>query len=313
MKIIFFGLGSIGQKQVRILLKEYNYELFAFRTNKGQKDSKLPIKEIHSWEKFEVIKPDVAFITNPPVFHIETAIKCAQHKCALFIEKPLCSTLYGLDQLLELVQLNNLVTYVAYNLRFHPVVTYLKKYTEKYPVLHIQATASSYLPNWRPGQNHKKIYSSHSELGGGVIFDLSHEIDYVQYLLGGIDSLHGQFGRAADLTIDTEDFADIVVKASGTTGNIHINFLSHYPERKIRVDFKDFSIIGDLRNGVVRKYQNEKVIEEKSFNIDMDFTYKKQIQYFFDNINNSRMMNNFYESSSLLKKILDFKERGSYG
>ena len=312
MRVIFFGLGSIGQKHARILLQDYNHELFAFRTKKGQKDSHLPIKEVDNWDQFQEINPDIAFITNPTSLHIETAIACAQRKCTLFIEKPIGSSLDKMNQLLEIVKTNNLSTYVAYNLRFHPLIQALKGYTETFDLLHLQVTASSYLPSWRPEQNHKKSYSSNSKMGGGVILDLSHDIDYVNYLINGLDSINGQFNRISDLTVDSEDYADIFVKSSTCSANIHISFMSHNRERLIKADFLNFSIYADLLTGYLKKYEKEELVEEKNFNIDSDYTYRKQIEYFFLNMNNTKMMNNIHEAAILFKKIIDLKEQGSF-
>lgn len=312
MKIVFLGLGSIGQRHVKLLLQDYNHELFALRTSKGQKVSILPIKEIYSWDEFKKIGPDIVFITNPTSLHIETAIKCARQKCSLFIEKPLGSSLEKLDELLDIVRSNGLTTYVAYNLRFHPIIRTLKEYTNIYAICHLRVTASSYLPNWRSDQNYKNSYSANSKMGGGVILDISHEIDYVDYLINGIDSITGQFNRITDLTVDVEDYADILVNSSTCSANIHINFMSHYQERTIQADFQDFSIYADLITGCLKKYVKEELIDEKKFTIDSDYTFKKQLEYFLNNQGNTNKMNNIYEASILLKKIIDFKERGSF-
>lgn len=311
MKIVFFGLGSIGQRHARILLQDYNHELFAFRTNKGQKPNILPVKEIYSWDEFEKIDPDVAFITNPTSLHIETAIKSAQYSCSLFIEKPLGSSLGKLDELLNIVRSNHLSTYVGYNLRFHPIIETLKEITNSYEMCHLRVTASSYLPNWRPDQEYKYTYSSSADMGGGVILDLSHEIDYVSYLMNGIESIKGQFDRATDLTVDAEDYADLLVKSKTCNANIHISFMSHYLERCIRADFPNFSICADLMTGALRRFEEEKLVEEQAFEIETDLTFKRQLQYFFQNLN-PKMMNNVYEASKLLKEVVRFREGGGF-
>jgi len=311
VKIVFFGLGSIGQRHARILLQDYTHELFAFRTNKGQKPNMLPVKEIYSWDEFVKIDPDVAFITNPTSLHIETAIKSAQYNCSLFIEKPLGSSLEKLDEMLSIVRINDSCTYVAYNLRFHPIIRRLKEYANIEKLCHLRVTASSYLPNWRPDQDYKCTYSSRADMGGGVILDLSHEIDYVSYLMNGIESIKGQFDRATDLTVDAEDYADLLVKSKTCSANIHISFMSHYPERCIRADFPDFSICADLMTGVFRRFEKEELVEKQVFETETDFTYKRQLQYFFQNLN-PKMMNNVYEAARLLKKVVDFREGGGF-
>ena len=69
-KIIFFGLGSIGKRHVKILQNNYNHELIAFRSDKNNYKSIADLKSITSWDEFERINPDIAFITNPTYKHM---------------------------------------------------------------------------------------------------------------------------------------------------------------------------------------------------------------------------------------------------
>ena len=298
----------MGTRHAKLLQKNYKHDLFAFRTYRGQIHNSLSITNISSWNEFEDIRPDIAFITNPTFKHIETATECAKRGCSLFIEKPIGSSIRGLDSLLELVRSNNLSTYVAYNLRFHPIIDYLKKTSKKNKLIYLRAVSSSYLPKWRPDQNYKKSYSASLKLGGGVILDLSHEIDYINYLLGSINNISGQFDRLTDLTIDSEDYANILVQSNNQLqANIHINFASHCKNRMIVADFNDFSLQCDLINGVIKKYSEEKLIEEKEIKVHYNYTYEQQLDYFFSNMSQN-MMNNIFKASDLFKKIINFKE-----
>ncbi len=97
MKIIFFGTGSIGTRYINILLKKYRFDLYAFRSGK-QTHEVRGVQEIFSWKEFDKIAPDAAFITNPTAIHIKTAIIAAKRNCALYLEKPIGSSLTGLDE-----------------------------------------------------------------------------------------------------------------------------------------------------------------------------------------------------------------------
>ena len=309
MKIIFFGLGSIGQRHAKILLDNYDHELFAFRTKKGRYKQELPIKEIYSWDDVEKLKPDIAFITNPTSSHIETALNCAKNGYRLFIEKPIDSKKEGLDELLKIVRDKQLPSYVAYNLRFHPVINKLKGYINQYYFLHMRVLCTSFLPDWRPEQDHKKSYSSNLKLGGGVLLDLSHEIDYVDYLLDGINKIEGNYGRKSDITIDSDDYADILAESPKGMSNIHINFLSHVTMRKIYVDFKGLSIVCDVNKGIVQEYKHNKIINMFEYETDTNTTYINQLKYFFDHIDDCNMMNNLNDAANLFNKVIDFKMR----
>jgi len=89
---------------------------------------------------------------------------------------------------MEEARSRKLFTYVAYNLRFHPVIERLKKIVgEKGKPLSFRAVCKSYLPNWRPGQDYSKSYSARKELGGGVVLELARSGAEVT----GVVSFHG--------------------------------------------------------------------------------------------------------------------------
>lgn len=308
MKIVFFGLGSIGQRHAKILLSNYQCDLYAFRSGVKDEPNLLGIKEIHSCNEVKNLEPDIVFITNPTYLHIETAIKCAEMSCKLFIEKPIDKDLKGLDKLLEIVNDKKLVTYVAYNLRFHPVILRLKKYIENQRPLHVRVVCTSYLPTWRPDTDYLKSYSANSSMGGGVILDLSHELDYLAYLLGSVNKIVGSFSKRGKVTVDAEDFADMLVSTDSAPANIHINFLSQLRQRYIQVDFENLTIIGDIISAQVTEYEDGKLVKTIKLDYDKGQEYKEQMKYFFENINNPDMMNNIKEAENLYRKIIAFKE-----
>ncbi len=309
MKIIFFGTGSIGTRYINILQKQYRHDLFAFRFGKSKKTGLSGIPEVFSWDDFDKVKPNVAFITNPTALHIKTATRAAERNCALYLEKPVSSDLVGLNRLLTIIKEKRLTTYVAYNLRFHPVIEKLKDFCQKNKPLHMRIICTSYLPHWRSNQDYKKNYSSHAKMGGGVILDLSHEIDYISYLLGEIKTMSGSFGRQSNLTVDAEDYADILINTKKSPVNLHLNFMSHLKQRTIQIDFQEMGVVGDLINGTVRIYNQEKLMKRLKFKAGMKETYEKELAYFFDNINNSHMMNNLPEAAPLFRQIITFKNK----
>lgn len=303
MKVIFFGLGSIGNRHARIIQNNFDFELFAYRSGTGPSND-LGIAEIYSWKDIEAIKPDVAFITNPTSMHIETAIRCARMGMHLFIEKPLSDRLEGLDELEALCRDKELFCYVAYCLRFHPVIKELLQVLDGKKVQHVRVSCSSYLPDWRPGFDCKKSYSASLKMGGGVLLDLSHEFDYIEYLFGPIIEASMLFGKAADITVDAEDYADgLIWTEKSIPVNLHINFISHQIERKIIVDCEDGCLIGDIANNRVELI-GHKGIEVRDFKETRDDYLKEQLEYFFNNLGKKRIMNNLLDARELLEKIL---------
>lgn len=307
MKIIIFGLGSIGVRHAQILRKDFKHELYAFRSGKTSKENLLKVPELSSWESVDQLKPQVAFITNPTSEHLSTALECAQRGMHLFIEKPLADSLEGVRQLIALCHKKKLVAYVAYCLRFHPVIIKIKELLKDKKVLHARVVCSSMLHAWRPGSDPKKSYSARRALGGGVILDLSHEFDYIRFLLGEIKSIAGVKGRMGHVTVDSEDFADtLVTLENGVIVNCHLNFASFQTERKIQIDFKQGFIEGDLINNTII-YHSRGKIRHFRFPVDRNAYLKAQSEYFFKNLKHPKRINNLRESQILLEKILEFR------
>ena len=309
MRIIFFGLGSIGLRHAQIIQKEYRHELFAFRSGKNKQGNPLNIPEISKWNDVKKINPDIAFITNPTALHIKTAQKCADLGMKLFIDKPIGDDLKGLKEISKTITKKNLVTYVGYNLRFHPLLIYLKKYIAKRRVLHTKIWTTSYLPNWRKGEDYKKSYRTNKNLGGGVILDLSHEFDYLEHLLGNIKIKTGQFSKRSNLTNNVEDYSDILLNSDNGPVSLHINFLSHKNRREIQIDLENETLIADLINCKIEKYKKEELVKTTTFTYERNDSFKSQLEYFFKNIDNPKMMNNLLDASILYKKIINFKTK----
>jgi len=312
MKIIFFGLGSIGKKHANIIRNNFDFELYAYRTEKGQEKNNLKIKEFNSLEEAFSIKPDIAFIANPTFLHIETALECTKRNIALFIEKPLSHSLENLDELKREIKKRNLFTYVAYNMRFHPVIATLKNLiSKKEKPIYFRVICSSYLPNWRPEQDYSKSYSAKKDLGGGVTLDLSHEFDYITYLFGDIKNIFGYCRKISDLDIDSEDILEAQITCdSDIKGNLHLDFFSRKNERKIHIYYNDEYIEGDLLKNTIKIIKKDGEEETIDYHHDIDETYRMQIQYFFEQYfnKNNNIMNNFSEALKTFKKIMKFKK-----
>ncbi len=308
MKVIFFGLGSIGTRHAEILKKNFDHELFAFRTFKGQqKSNQLGIAEVSSWAQVNHLQPEVAFITNPTYRHIETALECAKRGMHLFIEKPIDCSTKGLDRLIQLARRNGQHTYVAYNLRFHPVIEYLQRQLKGKKLFHVSVQCTSRLAEWRQGYDHRQCYSAHHKMGGGVLLDLSHEFDYIEYLFGPIMKIVSRNTRLGDVTRDADDTLDAIIQTRRTQVNLHQNLYSYHQERTLKIDFRNGFLAADLIGNRVEGIVDGKKIRQ-SFPVERNQTYRRQLEYFFQQLRGKRkMMNHLEEAEVLYRKLLKIR------
>ncbi len=215
---------------------------------------------VYSFEEAMDPKPDAAFITIPASSHIPVAIQFAREGIDLFIEKPISSSLSGIDELFRIQKIHNTLIMVGYNLRFHPPLQILKHCIEDGRIgklLSIRAEVGQYLPEWRPGTDYRSSVSARSELGGGAVFELSHELDYTLWLAGDVRSVSAQTSHLSDLEIDVEDTAEIIlIFANGAMGSIHLDMVQRPSNRNCRVLGMEGTLTWDGTTDAVMLYSN---------------------------------------------------------
>jgi predicted dehydrogenase len=310
MNIVLFGLGSIGDRYARILKNNYpDLTLHAFRSSESAAPNPFGIHEFFSWDDVASAQPSLAIIANPTFLHVETALRCASLGMHLLIEKPIGVDTKGLEKLNREVENRRLTAYVAYCLRFHPVIIEFQKQLGNAVVYHANVRCTSYLPHWRRGRNHLETYSAFREKGGGVILELSHEFDYIEYLFGTIHNITGYAGKKGRVTIDAEDWADALIEhEAGLVTNLHINFLSWEGQRLIEADTSDGFFRADLTHGTLERVRG---LQREKFHIpvESDEMYRSQLGYFLNHLGKETPMNNLREASVLFKKMIKFRKK----
>ena len=179
--IAFVGLGSIGTRHlnnVRVFLDArgdtYTIDLYRHKLQDCLPDG-VHMQYLYGEELSDKQQYDIVFVTNPTSMHEEAVRKFIGHARAFFIEKPVFGTSDVDEELLS--QLDGIPNYVACPLRYNPVLQYVKEKINLEEVFAVRAISSSYLPEWRPGQDYRQCYSAHRDMGGGVGIDLIHEWD----------------------------------------------------------------------------------------------------------------------------------------
>jgi len=310
VKILFVGLGGIGQRHLRNLYAKFgdNASFLAYRVRNLTKTvtPELTIDEgVDFIEKYSVRvfsdlnqalfeKPDVAFICNPSSLHVPSALAVVKAGCDIFVEKPLSHTLDGVDDLVSLCESKNLITFVGFQLRFHPCYILLKKLVREGTIgglLSVHAEVGEYLPGWHRYEDYREMYASRNDLGGGVILSQIHEIDYLYDLFGSPRRLFSFGGHLSSLEIDVEDTADILMemeyKGKTLPVSLHMDYIQRPPSRQCKVIGESGRITMDLSGSKVVVEKPGEVVKTHDFRgLERNELFVSEMDHFFDCIAN---------------------------
>jgi len=220
---------------------------------------------------------DAVFVTNPTSMHYETVLKFAEHTYSFFIEKPVFDSTTLNKQIFK--TLKNKPSYVACPLRYNSVLQYVKHNIDLNKVYAARAISSSYLPDWRPGQDYRNTYSAHKDLGGGVNIDLIHEWDYLTSFFGMPEKCHCIHAKISNLEIDSDDIAIYIAKAGTTTIELHLDYFGRHAIRTLDLFMPDDTIQCDILNGTISYKKEGKTIQLDS---ERNTYQLKEIEHFFD-------------------------------
>ena len=290
-KIAFCGLGSIAKRHLKnvstyLASQGDTCTVDLYRSSLGNplpEDLKSLVSEAFLYaDDIPANKLyDVVFVTNPTSMHYETVMRFAPHTKSFFIEKPIFDSTDINKQIFKVIE--SKPSYVACPLRYNAVLQYVKQNIDLNRVFATRAISSSYLPEWRPGQDYRKTYSAHRELGGGVGIDLIHEWDYLTWLFGMPTLCKSIQTTISNLEIDSDDLAIYIGKNERTAFELHLDYFGRKPIRTMDLFSDEDTIHCDLLDGTVTYQKEGKTIRLES---ERNTFQLKEISHFFDIINN---------------------------
>ena len=298
-KVLIIGFGSIGRRHAKILKKNPNIKDVFVLTNQNC-PSYIKIKSLKEINK---INPDYIIISSETSKHftqLNYIEKNFKNKIVL-VEKPV------FEKNRKLTLKNNKV-FVGYNMRFNPIIKKIRKIILNRKIWSVNVFCGSYLPNWRKNIDYSKSSSAIKKKGGGVLLDLSHELDYLRWIFGDFKIKYVINKKISDLKINTDDFLCLTGKFKKKIYlQLNLNYFTREAKRQILIDGKDLSISANLINKNLIFHDKNKIYKIK-YNFNRDYTYKEQHR----NIMNKKFTNcctlkDAQNIMSIINKIRKFK------
>lgn len=263
-RIVIAGYGSIGRRHLGIARKLFeDADIRVLRHERSDLTPEYANGCLFGVEDAVAFAPDIAVIATPASHHTEVAAPLAEAGTHLLIEKPLASSSEDAAGFLDSCRGTGVCLLIGYNLRF---VDSLRRFRELLGerdagrVLSVRCEVGQYLPGWREGADYRTSVSGSRAMGGGVLLELSHEIDYLRWIFGDIDRVNATVSRQSELDVDVEDTAHMVLQFRNHDGgkpllaSMNMDFIRHDTTRSCTAIGDQASLRWDGVRGTVERW-----------------------------------------------------------
>lgn len=309
LTIAFAGTGSIGQRHIRNLLAQTpDAQTIFLRADKRVDALSTDIKArvVATIDELLALKPDGVIISTPSSLHAQTLLPIIKANIPVFVEKPVVTTAQDIDALQKAIDDHpKLPSLIGCNLRFLPslqIMRQMVKHGEIGTIARASFEAGQWLPDWRPTQDHRQSYSAKPDHGGGVVFDLLHEIDAAEWMCGPLELKSCQTGHLKSLEIESESVAYLLLRGKTNENIAHslplvsvgVDYVSRKPLRQYRLIGDEGSLTWSLSAAslTLETKAGVREIDCGAYGFDMGKTYETAMTEFLTALNGGPQTSN---------------------
>jgi predicted dehydrogenase len=284
------GGGSIGTRHARNLITlGQSVQIIETEPSRAAELRTLGFTVESELEAAFAPEVDAVLVCSPSIHHFAHTQAAIRAGKAAFIEKPISHRMDGVDDLVKQAQAAGIITLVGFNMRFRDGFKRAQALIAEGRIgkpLAVRANASYYLPHYHPDKDYRQRYQAQKRLGGGVVLDDIHELDYLTALFGRAVEVFAYAGKLSDLEIDVEDYAAITLKhASGVITQLQLDFLQRVYRRQVEVTGSQATLTLDHNTGEIRLYgpaDHQYTTYPQKMSVTVNDMYLDEMQHFLD-------------------------------
>ncbi|MES2943183.1 MAG: Gfo/Idh/MocA family oxidoreductase [Pseudomonadota bacterium] len=255
LRVLITGAGSIARRHLNNLLASLpDAEVIVVTRDPAQRLVNWPagVQSVASFDQGLATNPDAVMICSISASHAQELFRVLELGLPVFVEKPLLTSLADLQRIEAVLATAHPASVVGCNLRFLPSLRRLRQVLQDGligTVVRAHLEVGQWLPDWRPGRALESSYSADAGSGGGVVFDLVHEIDAALWLLGELKLVSAVGGHLSSLPIRAPDTAVALLRAaSGHPVTVSLDYVSRKPVRRYVFVGEGGTLIWDMQS-----------------------------------------------------------------
>ena len=241
---------------------------------------------VDSHEAALAAEPDLAVISNPTRFHVETASKYVEAGVPVLVEKPLSDRPHEATGLAESARERDVLATMAYPLRYHTAYAAARRALLDGAIgrpLYAKAWFETYLPDWHPWEDYRESYAARPELGGGILPTLDHEIDFLNWCFGRPVSFSGVCHRSGALDAPIADVAMLAGHYEcGTAVRIDLSLCRKDHSRGFEIIGRHGTLRYTMRGGQLKQISSDEPAGELLHQDQGDEVYAMYVEMLAD-------------------------------
>lgn len=184
--IVLVGYGNIGKLHFNTLTNLEDAQIVAI-VDPFLKNEDSPVDFFTSVESCNKVYPNANLyvLATPNGMHYQQALECLHLKKNVLVEKPITLHKKELEHLVKVAEDNNVKLYTSMQLRYSPVVSYVKELIDKNCLGNIFMISVECFWNRNNDYYKSRNWSGSREQDGGVLFtQFSHFVDILHHFFG---------------------------------------------------------------------------------------------------------------------------------
>ena len=229
-RILVVGVGSIGERHLRCFQETNRCDVGFCEPNESLRSTIAEKYGISSaaadWKSVLATEQyTAAVIATPAQLHVPIATQLAEHGLHLLIEKPVSTSLDGINRLESLVAEKKLSAAIGYTHRAHPANRAVHQAIQAGRFgqpLQVVMQGGQHFPTFRPA--YREIYYTNHATGGGAIQDaMTHMFNLGEWLVGPIDRLVTDAAHLSLPGVTVEDTVHTLTRQGNVLGSYTLN------------------------------------------------------------------------------------------
>lgn len=259
MNVLVIGLGSMGKRRIRILLRILSGgSVFGVDTNEERCAQTEALYKIECFNTLDEALArnnyEAAFVCSPPLSHFPVSKRVLEMGIHVFSEINLVSD--GYDELAELANRNEAVYFLSSTPMYRgemEVIRAVVKHESTYNY-HV----GQYLPDWHPWESYDSFFVGDKRTNGcREIFAI--ELPWMIEAFGEITDVQVSRRHTTDLAIQYDDTYIVILKHErGNTGVFCVDVCCRKPVRHMEIYNQNLYIVWDGTPDSLYRYDVDK-------------------------------------------------------